>query len=267
MNRTTLNPFRPTRWEHHTDGRPLIWFTEEAEVLAAEKSTYVYGTRGTGKTTLLKGICWEDLCFNESLRIQRRLGDLGSIGIYIRFPDHIAASMSFDNWASIFPGIANPHFEFYRFFTLAVESICIERVTEACHSLRELGEISIGASQEVQLVTDFVAEYPPLLAFSSTRPTTLLELGRTLRALVSRMNQACGRTTVATLVDQLPIREPYQILAYFAERASAIMRLNASRGSRPVGFKFCLDDCEVLNPLQRKSLNSLVRLSRWQWTR
>jgi hypothetical protein len=196
------------------------------------------------------------------LRIQRRLGDFGSIGIYIRFPDHIAASMSFDDWASIFPGIANPHFEFYRFFTLAVESICIERITEACHTLRELGDISVGASQEVQLVSDFVAEYPPLLAFSSERPTTLLELGRTLRALVSRMNQACGRTTVSTLVDQLPIREPYQMLAYFAERASAIMRLNASRGSRPVGFKFCLDDCEVLNPLQRKSLNSLIRLSR-----
>ena len=43
MTRATLNPFRPTRWEHHTDGRPLIWFTEEAEELAAEKSTYVYG--------------------------------------------------------------------------------------------------------------------------------------------------------------------------------------------------------------------------------
>lgn len=262
MTATTLNPFRPTRWEHQTDGRPLIWFTEEAEVLAAEKSTYVYGTRGTGKTTLLKGICWEDLCFNESLRIQRRLGDFGSIGIYVRFPDHIAASMSFEDWASIFPGIANPDFEFYRFFTLAVESICIERVADACHRLREIGEISIEAPQEVQLVADFVAEYPALVAFSSTRPATFLELARALRAVVSRMNQACGRNTVATLVDHLPSREPYQMLAYFAERAGMIVRLNTSRGSRPVGFKFCLDDCEVLNPLQRKSLNSLIRLSR-----
>lgn len=262
MTGATLNPFRPTRWEHHTDGRPLIWFTKEAEELAAEKSTYVYGTRGTGKTTLLKGICWEDLCFNESLRIQRRLGDFSSIGIYVRFPDHIAGSMSFDDWASIFPSIAKPYFEFYRFFTLAVESICIERVAEACHSLRELGEISIEAPQEVQLIADFVAEYPAILSFSSTRPATLLEVARALRALVSRMNQACGRNTVGSLVDQLPIREPYQMLAYFAERASAIVRLNTTRGSRPVGFKFCLDDCEVLNALQRKSLNSLIRLSR-----
>lgn len=261
MTGTTLNPFRPTRWEHHTDGRPLIWFTKEAEELAGEKSTYVYGTRGTGKTTLLKGICWEDLCFNESLRIQRKLGDFGSIGIYIRFPDHIAASMSFEDWPSVFQGIANPQFEFYRFFTLAVESICIDRLSEALHSLREIGEISIDAPQEVQIVADFVAEFPTLTG-SSKRPATLLELARALRGLVSRMNQACGRNTVATLIEQLPIREPYQMLAYFAERASVVVRLNTTRGTRPVGFKFCLDDCEVLNPLQRKSLNSLVRLSR-----
>jgi hypothetical protein len=262
MTGTMLNPFRPTRWEHHTDGRPLIWFTDQAEELAANKSTYIYGTRGTGKTTLLKGICWDELCFNESLKIQRRLGDFGSIGIYIRFPDHIAGSMSFDDWKSIFPNIKDQAFEFYRFFTLAIESICIERVAEACHKLREIGEISFEASQEIRLVAEFVAEFPAIRFFLETQPTTLLEIARTLRALVSRMNQACGRGTVGMLLGQLPIREPYQMLAYFAERATAIVKLNTSRGLKNVGFKFCLDDCEVLNPLQRKSLNSLVRLSR-----
>lgn len=262
MTGTALNPFRPTRWEHHTDGRPLIWFTEEADDIAASKSTYVYGTRGTGKTTLLKGICWDELCYNESLRIQRRLGDFSSIGVYVRFPDHIAGSMSFDDWRSIFPNIISPDFEFYRFFTLAIESICIERIADACHKLRELGEIGLEASQEIRLIADFVAEFPAVRTFSSAQPVTLLDIARTLRALVSRMNQACGRGTVGTLLEQLPIREPYQMLAYFSERASAAIKLNTTRGPKSVGFKFCLDDCEVLNPLQRKSLNSLVRLSR-----
>ena len=78
---------------------------------------------------------------------------------------------------SIFPGIANPQFEFYRFFTLAVESICIERVAEACHSLRELGEINIEAPQEVQLVTDF-SEYPAtprLLVHATSDPSRTRE--------------------------------------------------------------------------------------------
>jgi len=262
MSGAAINPFRPTRWEHHANGRPLIWFTVEADELSADKSTYIHGTRGTGKTTLLKSICWEDLSFNDSLRMQRRLADFGNIGIYIRFPDHIAASMSFTEWKSIFPKVPNPDLEFYAFFSAAVEAICVERVADACHNLRELDEIVITAAQEVQLISDFADEYPAVGAFGTRKPVTFLDLARSLRQMVSAMNRACGRGTVAELINQLPPREPYQMLAFFAERASSAIRLKTSVGSKPVGFKFCLDDCEVLSGLQRKSLNSLVRLSR-----
>lgn len=262
MTSGAINPFRPTRWEHHVDGRPLIWFTEEAEELSAEKSTYIHGTRGTGKTTLLKGICWEDLCFNESLRMQRKLADFKNIGIYIRFPDHISASMSFTDWTAIFPLVQNPDYEFYAFFTAAVEAICIERVADACHNLRELGEIEITAVQELQVVADFIGEFPSISRFGSRVPSTFLDLSRCLRLMVSAMNRACGRGTVGELVGDLPDREPYRMLSYFAERTSAAIRLKTSLGPQTVGFKFCLDDCEVLSSLQRKSINSLVRLSR-----
>jgi hypothetical protein len=262
MNGSAINPFRPTRWEHHTDGRPLIWFTEEAEELSADKSTYIHGTRGTGKTTLLKGICWEDLCYNESLRMQRRFADFKNIGIYIRFPDHISASMSFTDWAAIFPKVQNPEYEFYSFFSAAIEAICIERVADACHNLRERGEIEITAPQELQLVSDFTSEFSAIANFGPRIPVTFLDLARCLRLMVSAMNRACGRGTVDKLVEELPDREPYRMLSYFAERVSAAIRLKTNVGPQIVGFKFCLDDCEVLSPLQRKSLNSLVRLSR-----
>lgn len=262
MSANTINPFRPTRWEHHLDGRPLIWFTGEAEEIAADKSTYVYGTRGTGKTTLLKSICWEDLCFNESLKLQRHLADFRNIGLYIRFPDHIAASMSFVDWKSIFPNIVDPDREFYSFFSMAVEAICIERAAEACHRLRELNAFKVEASQELHLVTDFVDEYPAIRHFAPQSPTTFLSLARSLRLMTSAMNRACGRGSVDQLIGSLPHREPYQMLAYFTERAGSSLKMATSMGERSIGFKFCLDDCEVLNDLQRKTLNSIVRLSR-----
>lgn len=262
MNTVVINPFRPTRWEHHTDGRPLIWFTDEAEELSAEKSTYIHGTRGTGKTTLLKGICWEDLCFNESLKMQKELADFKNIGIYIRFPDHISASMSFTDWAAIFPNVQNSEYEFYSFFSVAVEAICIERIADACHNLRELGEIEIAAAQELRLVSDFINEFPTISRFGQHDPITFLDLGRCLRRMVSAMNRACGRGTVGVLVSELPECEPYQMLSYFAEHTCEVIRLKSKSGPQRVGFKFCLDDCEVLSKLQRKSINSLVRLSR-----
>jgi hypothetical protein len=103
MTRLPLNPFRPTRWEHQQDGKQLIWYTRTANNLADDKSIYVSGSRGSGKTTLLRSICWEDLATNVSLRMQRKLEDFKSIGIYVRFPDHLTVAMSFVDWARIYP--------------------------------------------------------------------------------------------------------------------------------------------------------------------
>jgi hypothetical protein len=262
MMETYINPFRPTRWEHHRDGRPLIWFTDTAEELTGDKSTYVYGSRGVGKTTLLKGICWEDLLFNDSLRLQRRLPDFRHVGIYIRFPDHVSSSMSYMDWSSVFPHAPDPRQEYHRFFTLAVELICAERMLESCHSLRLNFAMSYQPGQELRIVDDFIGEYPDLLGFVHQRPQTFLDLARLIRNAVRRMNEACGRGTLLEFVTTLPPREPYQLLSFLSERIAESVRIKTQFGDQPTTFKFCLDDCEVLSAAQRTSVNTLVRLSR-----
>jgi hypothetical protein len=76
------------------------------------------------------------------------------------------------------------------------------------------------------------------------------------------MNEACGRGTVENLLPLLPTREPNELLALIAERLADSVRMKTQFGDKPTGFKFCLDDCEVLSAVQKKSINSLVRLSR-----
>jgi hypothetical protein len=34
--------------------------------------------------------------------------------------------MSFTDWAALFPKVQNPEYEFYSFFSAAVEAICID---------------------------------------------------------------------------------------------------------------------------------------------
>jgi hypothetical protein len=157
-----LNPFRPTRWEHQRDGYQLIWFTKTAELLAAEKSTYVRGSRGSGKTTLLKSICWEDLSKNTSLRMQRSLADFHHIGVYIRFPDHISSSISYAAWEALYPNAVHPELEFHRFFSLLVELTCAERALNACHELRLASLAIFSAGQELRLIDDLMAEFRTL---------------------------------------------------------------------------------------------------------
>ncbi|ABE41171.1 hypothetical protein RPD_3952 [Rhodopseudomonas palustris BisB5] len=256
-----LNPFRPTRWEHQRTGHHLIWFARTGEALTGEKSVYIRGSRGSGKTTLLKSICWEDLTRNPSLRLQRQFDDFSFVGVYIKFPDHISGSLSYSNGAKIYPHAPSPEFEMHRFFSLAVELVCLDRCLTACHDLRIAQAISMPATTEHDLVQETLREFPKLALFGD-RPASFLSLAQTCRQLVREMNQACGRGTVEHISEIIPPREPGELLVFVTERLSAIVRRADNTEPSDVGFKFCLDDCEVLSPLQQRSLNTLVRMSK-----
>jgi hypothetical protein len=263
MNAPTINPFRPTRWEHHSEGRPLIWFTPTAELLAGDKSAYVRGSRGSGKTSLLKSICWEDLTGNDSLRLQRGIADFRHIGIYIRFPDHISESLASANWSVIFPDSPNADWEFFRFFSFAIELTCAERALAACHELRLKEFLSFEANQETRLVEDLLNEFPTIHKFADRMPRTFMDLRSLFRTIVREMNRGVGQGTVPILTSKLPACEPTELLNFVIDRLSGVSRLRSTNGDVSPGFKFCLDDCEVLSNLQQLCTNTLVRKSRF----
>ncbi|WP_139017498.1 hypothetical protein [Bradyrhizobium sp. STM 3809] len=262
MTMLPLNPFRPTRWEHQPDGKQLIWYTRTANHLADDKSIYVSGSRGSGKTTLLKSICWEDLAKNTSLRIQKKLEDFKSIGIYIRFPDHLTVAMSFVDWKATYPQAPSPELEFHRFFSLLVELTCCERALQACHELRSQTLLSLSPQDERQITSAFLNEFTRLNSFAESGTATFYELARLLRDVVREMNAASVRGTITAIDTRLPPREPGELLAFLIGRLSSATRLVGSETTRPSGFKFCLDDCEVLSTAQQVSLNTLVRNSK-----
>ncbi|KAB2686786.1 hypothetical protein [Brucella pseudogrignonensis] len=241
----------------------MIWFTPTAEHLSADKSVYVYGSRGSGKTTLLRSICWEDLLSNPSLRIQKNVSDFNYIGIYIRLPDHVSGSMGFLKWREVFPESPNPDYEFFRFYSLAIEFIAAEKALSALHSLRLQDAINVSAGDELGIVADICEEFMDIGNFSERTPRTFLDLSRSLRNAVRKMNEASGRGYLKDILDAIPTREPYEFLSVIMDKLSAkVFHKNRSSSER-LGFKFCLDDCEVMSQLQRKSVNTLVRKSRF----
>ncbi|WPZ24058.1 hypothetical protein UM399_07575 [Sulfitobacter pontiacus] len=262
MKSLVQNPFRPTRWEHQQDGQQLIWYTDTADELVAEKSVFVYGSRGSGKTTLLRGICWEDLTQNQSLRLQKRVTDFDHLGVYIRFPDHISASFSEKVWGKPLANVNDPEFEFHRIFSLLIESACIERLLECLHELRILGDLDYQPSSELMFVDDLLSEFPKIRDFGEVAPRTFSDLARTFRSMARSINQSFGRGAIEELWQELPLREPYELLGYACERLSGSVKLRSQVNNRSPRFKFCFDDCEALDLYQRKSLNSLVRQSR-----
>jgi hypothetical protein len=261
MNQPSMNPFRPTRWEHHRDGQQLIWYSQLANTLSGEKSFYISGSRGSGKTTLLRSICWEDLAKNVSLRLQKTLDQAESIGCYIRFPDHLTSSLGGIDWQRIYPDSPAPELELHRFFSLLIETTCAERAITACHELRLSNFVSLRAGEEIQFTTELLSEYPKLHKFMPNETiATLPDLSRLFRFVAREINQAASRGTVRELNERLPAREPGELLTFVTTKLSAIAKLKSSKGDRRPGFKFCLDDCEVLSTSQQVSINTLVRI-------
>lgn len=263
MSQAPLNPFRPTRWEHQRDGYQLIWFTKTAEQLSADKSIYIRGSRSSGKTTLLKSICWEDLARNSSLRLQRSIASFDHIGLYVRFPDHLSSTVASDNWEKIFPDSPRPEIQFHRFFSLLVELTCLERALTAVHELRLLSMVEFSPAQELYLVEATKAEFPALITFADSPPNTFAELARVMRVVVRKMNDASGRGALVSIIDSLPGREPGELLSFVARRLTDAVRMSSPQGPKTPIFKFCLDDCEVLSDLQQRSVNTLVRISQY----
>ncbi len=217
MTDVPINPFRPTRWEHHRDGQQLIWYSSVADQLSAEKSFYVSGSRGSGKTTLLRSICWEDLTKNTSLRLQRTFDDAKSIACYVRFPDHLTAALSAIDWKRVYPETPTPELELHRYFSLLLELTCLQRAIDASHELRISGYIAFEPRQELEFPKLLLSEFPKLREFAEGEALTvhtLPDTSRLLRIIVRQMNQAAGRGTIKSINDRLPAREPGELLGF-----------------------------------------------------
>ncbi|AZO81959.1 hypothetical protein B5U98_27815 [Bosea sp. Tri-39] len=170
-------------------------------------------------------------------------------------------SLSYSDWGKIYPQSPNPELEMHRFFSLAVELVCLDRCLTACHELRVDGAVSLMPSEEHAIVSAALNEFPALGAFSD-QLSSFHGLARVARTIVREMNQACGRGNIAALNHRLPAREPGELLKFVTERLAEAISLTNDPHGGAIGFKFCLDDCEVLSSGQQKSLNTLVRISK-----
>lgn len=183
-------------------------------------------------------------------------------GIYTLPRSHFRVHGIFQ-WKTLFPNSPSPDFEFFRFFSLALELICLERALTSCHELRVAQRLELAAAHELRVVDDILKEYPITSELLDRPPVTFPDLARAFRNIVRRMNEASGRGTLGDLLPYLPPREPYEMLHFVIERLSGVTRLTTISGMVSPGFKFCLDDCEVFSRLQRTTVNTLVRKSRF----
>lgn len=253
------NPFLPTRFEF--DRSPLLWRSPHAlEIEQSDKNVYLKGSRGSGKTSLLRAINWRERLDNPSLNSGTNDLSWPSIGLYLRLPDHMSQSMHKVPWGLI-SETAEPDALAADYFLTFMEALAIDSMLDAAISLRSRRITKFSGRDEEELVKTVFSEAPNLRNFQSLSGLSGLScLQHVFKQLHRSMTTAATRGHIPEILKELPKGIPGTLLHIIADHLIRILALPSP--SVDQNFMICVDDCETLRPEQRKALNTLVRSSR-----
>lgn len=253
------NPFRPTRFEH--EQHPLIWISPDVSKLEGTKSAYVAGTRGSGKTSLLKAVNWRERLHNPTVRDQLGSNAPDYVAVYFRLPDYLASAIGLIDWTSAFPESPSAEAIGHTLFSQLIEFVSAQLICEALASLRASGRFSYTFEQEEKAARSLISRYPSIGVGRGADCRSLDDLSEALRDAHQRLNVLMTRGMLHQALDHTL---PVQPGVFINDLASSLRELACSNEgvcSADFHLKICIDDCETLLPLQQRFLNTLVRNS------
>lgn len=255
---TSSNPFRPTRFEHHD--HPLIWLSPNVQLLEGLKSVYVAGTRGSGKTSLLKAVNWRERLYNPTVRDQLGSNPPDYVAVYFRLPDFLTSAIGLINWQQCFPDSPTPELVGYEIFAQLIEFVGAQLICEAISSLRAAQRFSYSTQEEDALVETILARYPTLKRVIGDEGCEGLDgLSVVFRRLHQRLNVLITRGQIHEALDVALEAQPGVFINELASRLRDLACKEVGACSTGFHIKICIDDCETLQPAQQRFLNSLVR--------
>lgn len=246
----TKNPFYINKREY--DDRPLFFLPKGFSKLEQNKPVYVVGSRGTGKTTLLKALSWEERTTNQSLMqaLGREPFSDHLIGLYFRLPGYISRGL-YDRPS---PQDDGTDLVGHR-FSLYMELIVLQLLTHALCEIRRREHISFSAEAEVQTVDGILEMFPGIRAFMNWGPDELVTLSR-LRVAFFRMH-GYVRASASKALD-LDWAAESENVAWLRQIGPDLLSLVGSNDAWRV--KICLDEAECLSSYQQRVVNTWARL-------
>jgi hypothetical protein len=253
------SPFATKRYEH--DGDHVYYIPPATfDSLEATIPTFLIGTRGTGKTTLLKALSWDERLYNARLRRQLKGPTFQKhyIGVYFKLP--MIQLRLINRWLE-----SSDDADFAAAFSFYLDLCWLETLLPAIEHLaarRELGIDDEGEQALVKSVAELWEDYPlcrELLGEVGDSLFDVLRLMHPLRRVVERY--ARRRVDLAEVLDALPVG---QIGSFGRLLGSAVAKaITDGTGKSDWSFRVCMDEGEALTLRQQRVINSIVRLAEW----
>lgn len=256
-----FSPFDGKRYEH--DGDHVYYIPSSLfPQLESAVPTYLVGTRGTGKTTLLRALSWDERLYNRSLRAQ-----LGSdpfaqryIGLYFKLPNVQLELL--DRWLS-----DTEDADYAAIVAFYLDLCWLETLRSALEHLFAQRTVRLAADAESGLAVGLTAIWRdnPKCAEVFGAPNDLdgfLSLMHPMRRAVEGLGRR--RADPRVLLDSWPVGQVGSFGRRVGQLISNALDLSADRTHGPGwSFRVCMDEGEVLTLRHQRVINSMVRLAEW----
>jgi hypothetical protein len=252
------SPFTLRRFE--TENRHLYYLPKDLFArLVGRRSIYLIGSRGTGKTTLLKALHWEEQLNNKELAAKLKELNVGRdyIGIYLRMPRSMASI--FDQWSPTTNDSTRAVF-----FCLYLDLMWVQGACDGIANLILKKELRASTSSEYKITNELLQRFPELQSgalvknpmsikgFASLLYERRREMERWAISGLDRTDSEISATFPITQIGEVG-RVAGAALARFCE--------TSSQDDGNWHFKVCLDETECFTPFQQRALNTSVRLA------
>ncbi len=256
------SPFQTARFEY--EGEHLYFLpTNFMNVLELPKPVYLIGSRGTGKTTLLKALNWNERINNTSL--QRQLGSdifiKRYIGVYFKLPDHrfdaLDAKLQQEN-----KDLGN------LIRSLYIDVLGLQLLVDAISELIINKIIMATPKDEQKCVTsileDFEEWFQPIIEnIFSKKPATLKNLNNLFRSIQLTIERYAIYGGEASSVASDYTGQIGEFGRCVAKRLGELCNIQIDEPMYKWFFKICMDEGECLSNNDRLVFNTMTRLSEW----
>lgn len=265
---TSRSPFQYNRWE--TDDEHIIWLPSEFSEWERKRCVYFTGSRGTGKTTLLRGFEWHERLKNSSLRAQVNANPFEKcyVGVYLNMPDYV--TKHFINWPSQSDNLDDIQLEEERarVYSLYIEYQILQLFIEAIQGLRGEKILEFSPEHEIKSVEEILLERSEInyfLKYSS--PDAVVTRLNDLRLCFKRMHENIRFCAIHEMELQPKRGYPVLQMGKMLEETVGMLLNLCSKNEKNDGenaemknwtLKVCIDQNESSEAYQQKAINTMV---------